>query len=94
MSSLIKEFGVVGLPIVEANSEFLAPSSYGTMIKVASWVSEWRDKTLITSHEIHNRCRLAVKGTEVRIWPKPHPEDPNRLQGQSIPDSLRIRFEG
>ena len=53
MSSLIKEFGVVGLPIVEANSEFLAPSSYGDMIKVTSWVSEWRDKTLITSHEIH-----------------------------------------
>ena len=94
MSSLIKEFGVVGLPIVEANSEFLAPSSYGTMIKVASWVSEWRDKTLITSHEIHKKGGLAVKGTEVRIWAKPHPEDPDRLQGQSIPDSLRSCFEG
>ena len=93
MSSLIKEFGVVGLPIVEANSEFLAPSSYGTMIKVASWVSEWRDKTLITSHEIHNNGRLTVKGTEVRIWAKPHPEEPNRLQAQFIPDSLRYRFE-
>jgi 4-hydroxybenzoyl-CoA thioesterase len=94
MSSLMKEFGVVGLPIVDAHSEFLAPSSYGDMIEVTSWVSEWRDKTLITSHEIHNNGRLAVKGTEVRIWAKPHPEDPNRLQAQSIPDSLRFRFEG
>ncbi len=94
MSSLMKEFGVVGLPIVDAHSEFLAPSSYGDMIEVTSWVSEWRDKTLITSHEIHNKGRLAVKGTEVRIWAKPHPEDPNRLQGHSIPNSLRSRFEG
>ena len=54
MSNLMKEFGVVGLPIVDAHSEFLVPSSYGDLIEVTSWVSEWRDKTLITSHEIHN----------------------------------------
>ena len=48
MNSLMKEFGVVGLPIVDAHSEFLAPSSYGDMIEVTSWVSEWKDKTLIT----------------------------------------------
>ena len=89
----MKEFGVVGLPIVDAHSEFLVPSSNGDLIEVTSWESEWRDKTLITSHEIHNKGRLAVKGTEVRIWDKPHPEYPNRLQAQSIPDSLRFRFE-
>ena len=94
MSNLMKEFGVVGLPIVDAHSEFLVPSSYGDLIEVTSWVSEWRDKTLITSHEIHNKGQLAGKGTEVRIWAKPHPEDPNRLQAQSIPDSLRVRLEG
>ncbi len=64
------------------------------MIEVTSLVSEWRDKTLITSHEIHNKRRLLVKGTEVRILAKPHPEDPNRLHGQSIPAYLRSRFEG
>ena len=94
MSCLMKEFGVVGLPIVDAHSEFRAPSSYGDMIEVTSLVSEWRDKTLITSHEIYNNGRLAIKGTEVRIWAKPHPEDTNRMQAQSIPDSLRARFEG
>ena len=41
--------------VVDAHSEFLVPSSYGDMIDVKSLVSEWRDKTLITSHEIHNR---------------------------------------
>ena len=94
MSNLMKEFVVVGLPIVDAHSEFLVPSSNGDLIEVTSWVSEWWDKTLITSHEIHNKGRLAVKGTEVRIWAKPHPEDPDRMQAQSMPDSLRVSFEG
>jgi 4-hydroxybenzoyl-CoA thioesterase len=94
MSNLMNEFGVVGLPIVDAHSEFLVPFSYGDLIKITSWVSEWRDKALITLHEIQNKGRLAVKGTEVRIWAKPHHEDPNRMQAQSIPDSLRARFEG
>ena len=49
------------------------------MIEVTSWVSELRYKTLITSHEIHNNGRLAVKGTEMHIWAKSHPEDSNRL---------------
>ena len=84
----------MGLPIVDAHSEFLLPSSYDDLIEITSWVSEWSDKALITLHEIHNKGRFSVKGTEVRIWAKPHPEDPNRLQGQSIPDSLRARFEG
>ena len=89
----MKEFRVVELPIVDAHSEFLVPSSFGDLIEVTSWVSEWRDKTLIISHEIHNNGRIAVKGTEVCISDKLYPEDPNRLHGQSIPDSLKFRFE-
>ena len=67
MSNLIKEFGVEVLLIVDAYSEFLTSSSYGDMIEVTNWVSEWRDKTLVKAQEIHNKGRLAVKGTDVRI---------------------------
>ena len=54
MNSLMKEFGFVGLQIVDAHLEFLAAFSYGDMIEVTSWVREWGDKTLFTSHKIHN----------------------------------------
>ena len=36
MISLMQEFGIVGLPIIDAHSEFLAPSSYGDMIEFTS----------------------------------------------------------
>ena len=93
MVDLMDQYGVVGLPIVDAHAEFLYPSRYGDVIEVSSWISEWREKTLVAAHEIHNNGRLAVKGSEVRVWGKPHPDDPKRLQAQVIPDSIRTCFE-
>ena len=93
MGDLMEQYGVVGLPIVDAHSEFLYPSQYGDVVEVTSWISEWREKTLIASHEIHNNGRLSVKGTEVRVWAKPHSTDPKRLQAHSIPESIRKCFE-
>ena len=93
MSDLMDQYGVVGLPIVDAHAEFIYPSKYGDEIEVTSWISEWSEKTLIVTHEIHNNGLLAVKGTEVRVWAKPHPDDPNRLQAQIIPDSIRASFD-
>ena len=93
MGDLMDQYGVVGLPIVDAHAEFIYPSKYGDEIGVTSWISEWREKTLIVTHEIHNNGLLAVKGTEVRAWAKPHPDDPKRLQAQVIPDSIRASFD-
>ena len=93
MGDLMKQYGVVGLPIVDAHAEFISPSKYGDVIEVTSWISEWRAKTMIASHEIHNNGQLCVKGKEVRVWAKPHPSKPNRLQAQVIPDSIRACFE-
>ena len=93
MGDLMDQYGVVGLPIVDAHAEFIYPSKYGDEIEVTSWISEWLEKTLILTHEIHNNGLLAVKGTEVRVWAKPHPDDPKRLQAQVIPDSIRASFD-
>ena len=93
MDDLMDQYGVVGLPIVDAHAEFLYPSKYGDVIEVSSWISEWREKTLVATHEIHNNGRLAVTGSEVRVWARPHPDDPNRLQAQVIPEAIRACFE-
>ena len=93
MGDLMDQYGVVGLPIVDAHAEFIYPSKYGDEIEVTSWISELREKTLIVKHEIHNNGLLAVKGTEVRVWAKPHPDDPKRIQAQIIPDSIRASFD-
>ncbi len=93
MGDLMKQYGVAGLPIVDAHAEFFYPSKYGDVIEVTSWISEWRAKTMIASHEIHNNGQLCVKGAEVRVWAKPHPSNPKRLKAQVIPDSIRACFD-
>ena len=93
MGDLMNQYGVVGLPIVDAHAEFLYPSKYGDVIEVSSWISEWREKTLVATHEIYNNGQLAVRGSEVRVWALPHPEDPKRLQAQVIPYVIRAFFE-
>ncbi len=49
MGDLMDQYGVVGLPIVDAHAEFLYPSKYGDVIEVCSWISEWREKTLVAT---------------------------------------------
>jgi len=93
MGGLMEKYGVIGLPIVDAHAEFLYPSKYSDLIEVTSWISEWRTKSLITSHEIHNNGILAVKGTEVRVWAMPDPKDPKRIKTKIIPNKIRTYFE-
>ena len=92
MGDLMEKYGVVGLPIVDAHAEFIYPSKYGDVIEVNSWISELRAKTMIASHEIYNNGQLCVKGSEIRVWAKPHPSDQKRLQAQIIPDSIKACF--
>ena len=89
MGQLAEDYGVVGLPIVDAKAKFLRPSKYWDKIEVTSWVSEVREKTLVVSHEVRNTGQLAVEGSEVRVWATVHPEDSNRLQAMAIPEVVR-----
>ena len=94
MTGLMDQYNVVGLPIVDAHAEFIFPSKYGDVIEVCSWISEWREKTIVITHEIYNKKQLSVKGSEVRIWAKIHPNDPKRLKAHVIPNSFKVCFEG
>ena len=93
MGSLKEKFGVIGLPIVDVHAEFISPSKYNDEIEVISWLSKWGKKSLIIDHEIYNKGVLAVKGTEVRVWAKKHPIDPNKIESKVIPDYIKKYFE-
>lgn len=92
--ALLDEYGVVGMPIVEANAKFMAPSTFGDLLAVHSEVREWNERTLLVGHRIFKGDTLAVDGFERRVWAVRHPEDDSRLQAQRIPDEVRRRFTG
>ena len=91
--TLKKKFGVVGIPVVEAKSRFVAPCRFRDPIIIESGVSNWTSKTFEVSHKILNRGAPAVQGYEIRVLVKPDPGDPGRIQACSIPVEFRRALE-
>ncbi len=93
IGKLYKEHRVVGMPLVESSARYVSPSAFGDVLKIASAVSSWQRKVLVVSHTVTNNGRLAVEGSETRIWGMRHPDDPSRLKAGEIPADIRRRFE-
>jgi 4-hydroxybenzoyl-CoA thioesterase len=89
---LFEEFGVVGLPIVDAQAEFLGPCRFSETVTVTSTIGELRKKSLVVAHEATNGGNLVVNGREIRAWTERHPDDPARLRVVPIPDVMRERL--
>ena len=64
---LQSEFGLAGLPLVEANSRFLSPIRFGDTVTLTSYVSSWRRKTVTISHRVGVDGRCCAEGREVRV---------------------------
>lgn len=90
---LMSEYGVPGLPIVEAKARFIAPSWFRDEIVVESSIGQWNDKTFEVKHRVFNGERVAVEGYEIRVWSKPHPDDPKRFRAHPIPEEIKRAFE-
>jgi 4-hydroxybenzoyl-CoA thioesterase len=91
--TLTGSFDVVGVPIVEAQSRFVAPLRFRDRIIVESAITRWSAKAFHISHKILNREATAVEGYEVRVLARPHPDDPARITACPIPARFRKAFE-
>src|SRR5437660_471628 len=90
---LARTDGILGTPIVDVQARFVAPASYGDAIGVETSIAEWRDKSFVMAHVIRRDATVLVEGREVRIFARPHPQDPARIQAVRLPDRLRRLVE-
>ncbi len=91
--SLVRKYGIVGLPIVEAKARFLAPCKFRDEIVVESRIGKWNDKTFEVGHAVVNGGVRAVEGYEIRVWAQRRPDEPDRLKAIPIPAEIRSAFE-
>jgi len=87
-----KEFGIMGIPIVDAKARFLAPAKFNNVAEIASAVSEFRRSSFDVQHRISIDGRLAVEGSETRVWSAFDPDDPLKLKSKPIPAAVIERF--
>ena len=80
------------LPIVDARASFMSPSRWGDELEITSWISEWKESSLMVSHRILNSGQPAAEGHELRVWVLPDSDQPGELRSISIPQSLKSCF--
>ena len=88
IQKLFRAHGVIGIPVVEANARFLAPSSYGDELEVESCVAEWRRSSFVITHKFFRVGELTLDGREVRVWTAAHPTEPNRMKAVPLPQAV------
>ncbi|MBX3604305.1 MAG: acyl-CoA thioesterase [Piscinibacter sp.] len=90
---LVKTRGIVGTPLLEINTRFVKPVTYGESIDIATWVEEWRAKVFVQMHRVTRSGadgdELICEGREVRAFVVRDPDDPARLRAIPVPEDIK-----
>ena len=81
---LVKTRGIVGTPLLEINTKFFKPVTYGETIHITTQVIEWRAKVFVQVHRVTRGDDLICEGREVRAF-----VNPDRLRAIAVPEDIR-----
>ncbi|MBD3896802.1 acyl-CoA thioesterase [Halomonas sp. ML-15] len=89
LASLQARFAVIGYPVVDLRSRFIAPCRYGDEVRLETRVAELRNSSFDVLHRLFRDNSLAVEATVTRVWAAQDPADPQRMRGQPMPEIIR-----
>src|SRR5262249_50757020 len=90
---LRRDFGVVGMPLLETGARYENACRLGDELELHSWVDEWAGRTFLVRHRVqHADGRAALTGFERRAWVVPDPDSPRGLRAVRVPDEAMARF--
>ena len=78
--------GIVGTPLLEINTKFYKPATYGDALSVETRVQEWRPKVFIQHHRIVRGDLLLCEGWETRAFVQ---RIDGRLKAIPVPEDLK-----
>ena len=86
-------YDFAGMPLVDLRARFLLPSRFGDDVDIESKVGEFRRSSFVVEHRLRKGDALAVECFETRVWIRRHPDDPNAMQSQPVPEEVKARFD-
>ncbi len=86
---LVKTRGIIGTPLLEINTKFFRPATYGETIHVHTTVEEWAAKTFRHRHVVKRGDTVLCEGTEVRAFCIRDPENPERIKAIPVPEDIK-----
>ena len=81
-------YGIIGMPLVEQGTKFIAPCRFDDEVVIESEVGEWGRSSFIVRHRVLKGSDLAVDGFEKRVWAVADPERPGRIKPEPIPREI------
>jgi 4-hydroxybenzoyl-CoA thioesterase len=92
-AELRRDFGVVGMPLLETGARYENACRLGDELEMQSWVDEWAGRTFVVKHRIlHADGRPGLEGFERRVWAIPDSTSPKGVRAIPIPPEAIGRF--
>lgn len=92
-AEMLKQYGLVGIPLVEASAQFYAPASFGETVTVETRIVEWGKSSFQVEHRLYKGGVLGAEGREKRVWAVPDAKSVKGMRGSAIPEEVKARFE-
>lgn len=89
---MVKTYGIVGFPMVDTRARFVIPSRWGETITIESRIADWKRSSFDVEHRVLKDGALAIEAWETRVWVGRHPDDPEKIKSQPVPDDVKARF--
>jgi len=86
------EFGLIGVPIVEASSRFINALRFGDSVEITSYAATWTRRTFDVVHEVRRDGELCAEGLEKRVCAKLLDDGSTGFRAVVIPDEIRQRL--
>src|SRR5262249_9451139 len=92
-AAMLKQYGLAGIPLVEAAANFHSPAAFGDTVVVVSQIVEWGHSSFRVEHKMYKSDQLAAEGREKRVWTVRDPHRPSGLRGSAIPQEVKDKFQ-
>ncbi len=94
LKTLISEYGLDGIPVVEYKTQFLAPARWGDELVIESSVIELQRCAFSVQHRILKNDVLTVDCTETRVCTELDPQQDDPPRARALPDKLVAALSG
>lgn len=93
LKSLIEEFGIDGIPLVDNKAQFKAPSRWGDDLVIETKISALHRSAFELQHIVRNGDVVAVECSETRVWTVFDAEK-GRIKAAPIPPRVIAMLSG
>jgi 4-hydroxybenzoyl-CoA thioesterase len=86
---LVKTTGIIGTPLLEINTKFMRPATYGETLQIHTSITEWREKVFFHKHLVMRGDTLLCEGVETRAFVIHPPGEPDRIKAIPVPADIK-----